>query len=124
LDFHGITYQSDAVLDSQLPDVINAHLVDVTASIPALDLTELANIRDNLNELPPEFCVPIATVLTRLNIIKVLKSSCPDGIPNKILSASADVLATPITAFLSSSIRQGIVPQQWTDARITPLPKV
>ena len=35
----------------------------------------------------------------------------------------ADILAPPVAAIINSSIRQGIVPPQWKESRIRPLPK-
>jgi hypothetical protein len=36
----------------------------------------------------------------------------------------ADVLSGPICALINSSIRQGVVPTQWRQARVSPIPKV
>src|SRR5208282_4514202 len=47
----------------------------------------------------------------------------PDCISNRILRNLADVLAAPICAIINSSIREGIIPEYWKLARITPLPK-
>jgi hypothetical protein len=41
-----------------------------------------------------------------------------------MLMQLADVLAAPICAMINSSFRTGVVPHQWKEARITPLPKV
>jgi hypothetical protein len=43
---------------------------------------------------------------------------------NKLLVTLADVLAAPICALINTSIRQGIVPNQWKTARVTPIPKI
>jgi len=36
----------------------------------------------------------------------------------------AHYLASPVAAIINSSLRQGIVPEQWKISRITPLPKL
>ena len=59
-----------------------------------------------------------------LEEIKVHKATGPDEIPNKILKELSHILAEPICAIINSSIRQGIVPEQWKISRITLLPKI
>jgi len=56
--------------------------------------------------------------------LKQNKSIGPDGISHKILRELANYLAPPVAATINSSLRQGIVPDQWKISRITPLPKL
>ena len=58
-----------------------------------------------------------------LKKLKTTKASLSDDVTNRLLSVLADVLAGPICALVNSSIRQGIVPQQWKISRITAIPK-
>ena len=58
--------------------------------------------------------------LVKLN---VRKASLCSTIDNRLLCKLADVLAAPICALINTSIRQGLVPEQWKLSRISPIPK-
>jgi len=122
-NFDNITYQCQPVPRADLPSVINQYLVDVTTNTPALNQMDFNILRDSLDLLPDQFCVHVDDVFNRLQTIKLRKAIGPDEIPNKILKEMAGILAPPITSILNNSMRQGVVPQQWKTARITPLPK-
>jgi len=68
--------------------------------------------------------VEIDEVYTKLRKIKLNKSVCPDGISHKILKEMAYYLVVPLAGIINSSLRQGIVPDQWKISRITPITKV
>ena len=70
-----------------------------------------------------KYIVSTFEVFQELEKIKIHKATGPDEIPNKILKELSHILAEPICAIINSSIRQGIVPEQWRIAHITPLPK-
>jgi hypothetical protein len=55
--------------------------------------------------------------------LNVRKAALCDSVNNQLLKALADVLAAPICALINSSIRHGMVPEQWKISRITPVPK-
>ena len=122
--FVHILYQSNTVNSSDLPDTINKYLGEVTQNIPVLDHTLLDSLRYSLEQIPSEYIVDVADVYALLSKVKVHKSMGPDGIPHKILRDLSDVLAPPLTAIINSSLRQGIVPLQWKQSRIVPVPKV
>ena len=51
------------------------------------------------------------------------KSAGYDGIPTRILKEAAAELAPSLTAIFNASFAQGIIPQEWRDATITPVHK-
>ena len=53
-----------------------------------------------------------------------LKWCMPRPISHKILKNLAAILAPPVTSIINSSMRQGVVPDQWKLARVTPIPKI
>ena len=54
---------------------------------------------------------------------KVLKSSGPDNIPNRIIKDFAYELAEPVCHIFNTSLSTGEFPNIWKDALITPIPK-
>ncbi len=56
--------------------------------------------------------------------LKRRKASITGAITNELLIELADVLAAPVASLINSSIRSGIVPQQWKSSRVTLVPKV
>ena len=121
--FEHATYQSQVVDFSRLPEVINKFFVEVTNSIPALDVSALNKLRQNLDPVPDEYVVSVIDVCDRLSRIKLNKAVGADGIPNKILRQMAHILGPPLAAIINCSLRQGTVPDVWKLSRITPLPK-
>ena len=47
-----------------------------------------------------------------------------DGMPAWYLRLMAPIVAAPFAALFNQSILAGVVPRQWKDAIITPVPKV
>lgn len=56
-----------------------------------------------------------------LKNINIHKSSGPDGIPGIILKNNADELTPVFTILYQASLNQGVVPDDWKNANITPL---
>jgi len=121
--FEGITYRNEIVSMDRLPNILNNFFVSVGDGLPALDLTELTKLRQSLGPVPDRFVVDPFEVFTALNHLSLTKSPGPDLIPNLLLKDLAAILAEPICALINSSVKQGIVPDWWKMARITPLPK-
>ena len=63
-------------------------------------------------------------VFLLLKKLKKRKASITGAITNELLIELADVLAAPVASLINSSIRSGIVPQQWKSSRVTLVPKV
>ena len=122
--FVNLTCDGQNIHSDVLPEVLNNFFVSVTADVLPLDLAELDNLRARLCDIPDCFIVSEYSVFNALRHLKVNKSSCDDVLSNKLLVQLADVLAAPICALINTSIRQGIVPNQWKTARITPIPKI
>ena len=121
--FENIQFQGKPSAVADLPEAINSFLVSITSDIPDLKTTSLTTLRNSLPQVPDKFIVSTFEVYQELEKIKVHKATGPDEIPNKILKKLSHILAEPICAIINSSIREGIVPDQWKIARITPLPK-
>ena len=121
--FENICFEGTDVEASKLPDVINNYLVSVVRGVNALDPEFLTKFRNELPERPDALIVSEMSIYYALKKLKTTKASLSDDVTNRLLSVLADVLAGPICALVNSSIRQGIVPQQWKISRITAIPK-
>lgn len=97
---------------------LNDYFTSVFSSDP--DYCPDSHLCDNLPSHP--------LVLTTYEVEKFLtaikrKSSGPDGIPYWIFRRFAFVFSNPITAIFNRSLAEGIVPNCFKDAHITPIPK-
>ena len=123
-NFDNMLYKAAPIDKSVLADTVNMHLCEVTQHIPVLDEGKLNVYRDNLPPMPSEYIVEVEEVQTGLSKIKLTKAVGPDNVSHKILKELATSLAPPVTSIINNSVRQGIVPDQWKLARITPIPKL
>ena len=71
-------------------------------------------------DLPPlDITTPGVTKL--LKGLNTDKAQGPDQLPPRILKELADVLSTPLTYIFDSSIRTGMIPEDWKRANISPI---
>ena len=61
------------------------------------------------------------TVKKKLEKLDPSKAAGPDDIPPSLLKNLADELCTPITLIFNKSIEEGLVPEDWRTAHITPI---
>ena len=74
-------------------------------------------------ELPDAYCISVDVTLLALQRVKTNKSTGPDNIPASVLKDHANILAAPLTAIFNSSLREGVLPNEWKMANVIPLPK-
>ena len=87
--------QSPAADNDEPPPCIDPRLSDLTLKI--------SEVQDVLRNLDPN------------------KATGPDGIPARILKATADVIAPSLTKLYNKSSRLGILPDEWKLANIVPV---
>ena len=121
--FDNIQFQGKQSAAADLPEAFNSSFVGITSDIPGLEIASLTMLRNSLPQVPNKYIVSSFEVYKELEKIKVHKATGPNEIPNKILKALSYILAERICAIINSFICHGSVPEQWTIARITPLPK-
>ena len=61
------------------------------------------------------------TMLTSLNMLKNGKAPGPDGVPTNLVKDAAKFIAKPLAMIFNASLAQGIFPNIWKLAKITPL---
>ena len=76
------------------------------------------------HDVPDEFIISVTDCEQKLSKLCVPNAMGPDNTPNWILKDSSYILAAPIAAIYSTSVRQSYVPPSWKQAEILPIPKV
>ena len=62
-------------------------------------------------------------MLTSLNMLKNEKAPGPDGVPTNLVTDAANFIAKPLVMIFNASLKQGIFPNIWKLAKITPIYK-
>ena len=62
-------------------------------------------------------------MLTSLNMLKNGKAPGPDGVPTNLVKDAANFIAKPLMMIFNASLKQGIFPNIWKFAKITPIYK-
>jgi len=105
----------------QLANIMNDHFGNICSSLPVLDTSQLPAY------LPAPAAPPTVTrsqVWKELSRIKVHKAPGPDRIPNRVIRLFAFEISKPLTNIINASILEGVVPTQWKQAIVVPVPKV
>ena len=123
----------DKLIDSpsELAEIFNdffKNKVDNLASSIKKDvkIDPLSKLRQRLHGFNSKFKLKTVNEKSVLKIMKLLKSkkSCGhDGISSEILKLGANVLVTPLTYIINTSIKTGKYPERWKLAKIIPLHK-
>ncbi|XP_035697780.1 uncharacterized protein LOC118430854 [Branchiostoma floridae] len=102
-----------------IADAINSKLASVSQSLPPLDTCSLPAF------LPahPVPTIQVWDVYSKLKSTNCSKSPGPDGVPSRILKEFACEISGPICDLMNASFREGVVPRQWKEAYVVPLPK-
>ncbi|KAI8510960.1 hypothetical protein Bbelb_118760 [Branchiostoma belcheri] len=110
----------DSDNDATIADAINSKFAGISQALPALDLTSLPTFLPAPQELPT---LQVWDVYKRLLAVKTSKAPGPDNFPPKLLREFACELSAPFCHILNASFAEGIVPAQWKEAVVVPIPK-
>ena len=106
---------------TELANKMNDFFLSVSEHLPRLDKhhdTFTVN-----EELPDAYCISVDVTLLALQRVNTNKATGPDNIPAWVLKDHAIILAAPLTAIFNSSLREGVIPNEWKMANVIPLPK-
>ena len=95
----------------------------MTSSVACLHPLDMCKLPAFLPAVDPTPHLYPLVVYARLKKIKSSKSSGPDEFPPKLVKEFAHELSVPLTDILNSSFNEGVVPVQWKDAIVVPIPK-
>ena len=106
---------------TELANRMNDLFLSVGEHLPRLDKHH--DIFTVNEELPDAYCISVDVTLLALQRVKTNKSTGPDNIPAWVLKDHANILAAPLTVIFNSSLREGVLPNEWKMANVIPLPK-
>ena len=106
---------------TELANKMNEFLLSVSEHLPRLSKNH--DIFTVNEELPDAFSISEDVTLLALQRVKTNKTTGPDNIPAWVLKDHANILAAPLTAIFNSSLREGVLPNEWKMANVIPLPK-
>nr|XP_054763562.1 uncharacterized protein LOC129270186 [Lytechinus pictus] len=109
------------ITDKEIADKINDGFLEIAEQIPSLSTSNLPASFPRREKCP--FYVQPWDVYRELQKLQVGKSAGPDGISTRLIREYALELSTPICEIINASLEQGIVPQQWKESTIVPVPK-
>eukprot|EP00794_Sanderia_malayensis_P001171 gene1171-540_t len=104
--------------EKQKANVLNEFFSSVfsredTSSIPDFPQHEIAEEMKSLK-------VTGEMVLKKLKKLNPNKSGGMDGISPRVLLECAESILTPVTALMNKTLEEGVLPQRWKDAEVTP----
>ena len=115
-----VTDKGDTITDdTEKASLLNAFFATVftkedTINIPSLPERPFQNILDNV-------VINQERVKKLLDKLKIDKSPGPDGIHNRVLYETREVILEPLTKLLITSIESGKLPDDWKTANVTPI---
>ena len=108
----------------EMAEAFNSYFTNVGVNLAAKIPSPKFTPESYLTPTDKIFSIQIATIATVCRLIKAIdenKSVGLDNIPNKLLKMTADVVAPSLTEIFSQSINTGIFPNDWKEARVSPL---
>ena len=122
-DYCGVdTLQKDGILYSDNQDkanVLNHYFSTVFTN--SSNSSDLPNMGPSTYPDIKEIEITTAGVEKLLQDLDPSKSNGPDKIPSKLLKFMASEIAPCLSLFFVASLHQGVVPQDWKLALVTPL---
>ena len=106
---------------TELANKMNDFFLSVSEHLPRLDKHH--DVFTVNEELPDAYCISVDVTLLVLQRVKTNNATGPDNIPAWVLKDHANILAAPLTAIFNSSLRDGVIPNEWKMANVIPLPK-
>ncbi len=86
---------------------------------------DLTNIPDfekrNINHPSEDLYITPDKVKKKLRKLKPNKSPGPDGIHPRVLVELVDELAEPLAIIMNKSLEEGVLPQAWKEAQVSPI---
>ena len=122
-DFDNLLFRGNSVNRADVTNVINRFLSTMTDEFAAPKIDDGISQKSTCVNCPVTYSVTELEVYHVLSRLDIGKASMNDCINNKLLRTLADVLAAPICSLINNTLEQGVVPDQWKMARVTPIPK-
>jgi hypothetical protein len=111
--------------DKETAKIMNSYFASVFTVEDIQNIPEPVDFFESYSDIQKlkYFQITEDEVKSKLNNLKVNKSPGPDDIHAKLLYELQNELAGPLTEMFNLSLKSGRIPQDWRDARVTPLYK-
>ncbi len=106
--------------DIEKAEVLNNQYVSVFTKEDTSNMPHF-NIKSLITTPLTDIDIDEELVYKHLTNLRIDKSAGPDKMHPRLLKELADVIVEPLTIIFKSSVKMGIVPQQWKDAVVTPI---
>ena len=106
--------------DSEKANVLNDYFSSVFTHEDLSDVPECSMGGDTYDEIGNLTVTP-DVVKKKLLSLNPQKSPGPDGLHPYVLKALADDLAYPLASLYNTSLQEGVVPNSWKEAYVTPI---
>ena len=109
---------------TEMAEAFNSYFTNVGVNLAAKIPSPKFTPEYYLTPTDKIFSIQITTTTTVCRLLKAIdenKSVGLDNIPNKLLKMAADIVAPSLTEIFSQSINTGIFPNNWKEARVSPL---
>ena len=92
-------------------------------SEPPLNTSDIEQMRVHPDLCPPDLLCSEEEIVEFLQALDTNKASGPDGIAAKMLKSTASVIAPSLTTLFNYSVMSGVIPDEWKNSNIVPIPK-
>ena len=111
--------------NSEIAETLNQHFCSIGDKLASKIPKAKKSFKSYLKSSPPNSFffkkIDPKQVLNIISALQVQKSPGIDGIPNKALKISAEVIVTPLTHIINHSLSKGVFPECLKTAKVIPL---
>ena len=111
--------------NSEIAETLNQHFCSIGDKLASKIPKAKKSFKCYLKSSPPNSFffkkIDPKQVLNIISALQVQKSPGIDGIPNKALKISAEVIVTPLTHIINHSLSKGVFPECLKTAKVIPL---
>ena len=105
----------------ELASRINNHFGTICSTLPSLNTAKLPAY---LPSATPPPTITRSQAWKELSEVKAHKAPGPDNLPYQVLKRFAFEISEPFCDIMNASLREGVVPVEWKQATVVPVPKV
>ena len=120
----GVKIKDEKILAEIFNKFFKKKIEDIEKSIPVHDIDPTCKLKEKLKGRNLSFHLPTVTeteVKKAIHSLKPKTSSGLDFISPKIVKLAVDVIATPLTYVINTSLLSGEFPSTWKEAKVIPI---
>ena len=106
-----------------ITEIMNSHFASCFVNEPSVPDAELPLFPSRTNASVTDCCITVEDVELRLRSLDVNKSPGGDGLHCAVLKHCASSLAFPLAYIFRRSLDEGVLPNTWLEANVTPIHK-